>query len=105
VREHFLAISDISRIPSTVVQRHVDFPLFQRLALPIQVGTARFPGIKIQHTRMIRLNFATMYARGRPMIWLPRDGHHYTYRLTDKGVKVALLLFLFHKRLCGPLAK
>jgi hypothetical protein len=39
------------------------------------------------------------------MIWLPRDGHHYTYRLTDKGVKVALLLFLFHKRLCGPLAK
>jgi hypothetical protein len=33
-----------------------------------------------------------------------RDGHHYTYRLTDKGVKVALLFLFFHKRLCGPLA-
>ena len=31
-----------------------------------------------------------------------RDGHHYTYRLTDKGVKVALLFLFFHKRLCGP---
>jgi hypothetical protein len=28
----------------------------------------------------------------------------YTYRLTDKGVKVALLFLFFHKRLCGPLA-
>ena len=35
---------------------------------------------------------------------LQRDGHHYTYRLTDKGVKVALLFIFFHKRLCGPLA-
>jgi len=35
---------------------------------------------------------------------LQRDGHHYTYRLTDKGVKVALLFLFFHKRLCGPLA-
>ena len=35
---------------------------------------------------------------------LQRDGHQYTYRLTDKGVKVALLFLFFHKRLCGPLA-
>ena len=26
------------------------------------------------------------------------------YRLTDKGVKVAALFVLFHKRVCGPLA-
>ena len=26
------------------------------------------------------------------------------YRLTDKGVKIALLFVLFHQRLCGPLA-
>ena len=31
------------------------FPLLQRLALPITVGTAKFPGIKIHDTRMIRL--------------------------------------------------
>ena len=29
---------------------------------------------------------------------------HYAYRLTAKGVQVALLFLLFHKRLCGPLA-
>ena len=33
-----------------------------------------------------------------------RNGHHYTYRLTDKGTKVSLMFVLFHKRVCGPLA-
>jgi hypothetical protein len=35
---------------------------------------------------------------------LERDGPRYAYRLTLKGVQVALLFLLFHKRLCGPLA-
>ena len=33
-----------------------------------------------------------------------RNGHHYTYRLTDKGVRVSLTFVLFHKRVCGPRA-
>ncbi len=33
-----------------------------------------------------------------------RDGQRYAYRLTDKGIRVALFFLLFHKRLCGPLA-
>ena len=33
----------------------VDFPLFQRLALPVKVGQTKIAGIKIQDTRMIRL--------------------------------------------------
>ena len=119
---------------------HVDFPLFQRLALPIQVGTVKFPGIKIQDTRMIRLMKFFLHGGTRLAGWratqmhqailtsfhlsanrygLPqlrydlrkmkahdlvqRDGH-YTYRLTNKGVKVALLFLFFQKRLCGPLA-
>jgi hypothetical protein len=41
VRQKFLAITD----------RFV----LHRLALPILVGTAKFPGIKIHETRMIRL--------------------------------------------------
>jgi hypothetical protein len=36
---------------------------------------------------------------------LERDGKRYAYRLTDKGVKVAMVFLLFHQRLCGPLAK
>jgi len=35
---------------------------------------------------------------------LERDGTRYAYRLTPKGVQVALLFLFFHKRLCGPLA-
>jgi hypothetical protein len=34
---------------------HVDFPLFQRLALPIASGRSKIPGIKIQDMRMMRL--------------------------------------------------
>src|SRR5438445_1542320 len=34
---------------------HVDFPLLQRLALPITVGAVRYPGIKIHDPRIIRL--------------------------------------------------
>ena len=34
---------------------------------------------------------------------LQRDGKRYAYRLTTKGLKVALLFVLFHKQLCGPL--
>ncbi len=32
------------------------------------------------------------------------DGRRYAYRLTAKGIQLALLLLFFHKRLCGPLA-
>jgi hypothetical protein len=35
---------------------------------------------------------------------LERIGGGYRYRLTDKGVKAALMFILFHKRVCGPLA-
>ena len=35
---------------------------------------------------------------------IERDGSRYAYRLSTKGVEVALLFLLFHKRLCGPLA-
>jgi hypothetical protein len=35
---------------------------------------------------------------------LERDGRRYAYRLSVKGVDVALLFLFFHKRLCGPLA-
>jgi hypothetical protein len=55
VREKFLAITDrFATFQAQCLNVHVEFPLLQRLALPITVGTAQFPGIKF-HTRMIRL--------------------------------------------------
>ena len=56
VREKFLAITDrFATFQAQALNVHVEFPLLQRLALPITIGTAKFPGIKIHDTRMIRL--------------------------------------------------
>jgi hypothetical protein len=120
---------------------HVDFPLLQRIALPITVGAVYYPGIKIHDPRVIRLLEVLLHGGTHVGGWtakqihqavlttfhlsertyglnqlrydlrklkghglLERDGTRYAYRLTSKGVQVALLFLFFHKRLCGPLA-
>jgi hypothetical protein len=120
---------------------HVDFPLLQRIALPITIGSVRYPGIKIHDRRVIRLLEVLLHGGTQVGGWtakqihqavlttfglsersyglnqlrydlrklkghglLERDGSRYAYRLTSKGVQVALLFLFFHKRLCGPLA-
>ena len=142
VREKFLGITDrFATFQTRCLNAHVDFPLLQRLALPITIGTAKYPGIKIHDTRMIRLMQVLLHAATTVGGWrvqqlhevivtsfglsdkhfalnqlrydlrklrahglLERDGTRYAYRLTDKGVKVAMVFVLFHQRLCGPLA-
>ncbi len=142
VRERFLAITDrFATFQAQCLNVHVEFPLLQRLALPITVGTAKFPGIKIHDTRMIRLMEILLHGGTTAGGWtarqihdailtafqlsatryglnqlrydlrkmkahglIERDGKRYAYRLTDKGIKVALTFVLFHQRLCGPLA-
>jgi hypothetical protein len=120
---------------------HVDFPLLQRIALPVTIGTVRYPGIKIHDARVIRLFEVLLHGGTHVGGWtarqihqaalstfdlsdkayglnqlrydlrklkghglIERDGSRYAYRLTTKGVQVALLFLFFHKRLCGPLA-
>jgi hypothetical protein len=142
VRQKFLQITDhFAAFQAQTLNVHVDFPLLQRLALPVTLGTARFPGIKIHDTRMIRVMEVLLHGGTRLAGWrasqihqavlttyalgpsryrlnqlrydlrkmrahglLERDGQRYAYRLTPRGVKVAVLLVLFHQRLCGPLA-
>ena len=142
VREKFLGITErFTTFQARCLNAQVDFPLLQRLALPVTVGSAKYPGIKIHDTRMIRLLQVLLHAGTTVGGWrvqqlhevivtsfglsdqryrlnqlrydlrklrahalLERDGKRYAYRLTDKGVKVALLFVLFHQRLCGPLA-
>jgi len=118
---------------------HVDFALFQRLALPVVAGKSKTPGIKIHDTRMVRLMEVLLHSGRQMSAWrtaqihqlitrsyhlkpytltqlrydlrklkahglLERQGRRYLYRLTDKGLKVAVMFVLFHKRVCGPLA-
>jgi hypothetical protein len=142
VRAKFQAITDrFATFQAQCLNVHGEFPLLQRLALPITQGTVRYPGIKIHDTRLIRLMEVLLHARttvagsridelhsavltqfqikakdyaknqlrydlrklkGHGLV--ERDGKRYAYRLTDKGNKVALLIVLFHQRICGPLA-
>jgi len=142
VRTRFQTMTDrFASFQAQCLNVHVDFPLLQRLALPVTIGSVRYPGIKIHDTRIIpllevlrhggntvggwtareihqavlttfhlspktyglnqlRYDLRKLKGHGR----LQRDGTRYAYRLTAKGVQVALLFLFFHKRLCGPLA-
>jgi len=142
VRQKFRAITDrFAGFQAQCLNVHVDFPLLQRLALPITIGTVRYPGIRLQDVRVIRLLEVLLHGSTTVGGWtakqihqavlatfnlspknyalnqlrydlrklkghglLQRDGRRYAYRLTTKGVQVALLFLFFHKRLCGPLA-
>lgn len=142
VRKKFQAITDrFAGFQAQCLNVHVDFPLLQRIALPITIGSVRYPGIKLQDTRIIRLMEVLLHGGSTVGGWtarqihqailttfqlsastyglnqlrydlrklkghrlLQRDGSRYAYRLTPKGVQVALLFLFFHKRLCGPLA-
>src|SRR6201986_3232774 len=141
VRERFQTITArFAAFQAQWLNGHVDFPLLQRLALPVTVGAVRYPGIKIHDPRLIRLLEVLLHGGSQVGGWtakqihhavstpfplsdstyglnqlrydlrklkahglLQRDGSCYAYRLTPKGVQVALLFLFFHKRLCGPL--
>jgi hypothetical protein len=142
VRKRFQVITDrFADCQAQWLNVHVDFPLLQRLALPVTIGTVRYPGIKIHETRIIRLMEVLLHGGTAVGGWtakqihqtvlttfelsaktyglnqlrydlrklkghglLERDGRRYAYRLSVKGLQVALLFLFFHKRLCGPLA-
>ena len=142
VRERFQTITGrFAAFQAQWLNVHVDFPLLQRLALPVTVGAVRYPGIKIHDPRVIRLLEVLLHGGSHVGGWtakqihhavltsfhlsdsayglnqlrydlrklkghglLQRDGSRYAYRLTPKGIEVALLFLFFHKRLCGPLA-
>jgi hypothetical protein len=56
VRKRFQIITDrFADCQAHWLNVHVDFPLLQRLALPVTIGTVRYPGIKIHESRIIRL--------------------------------------------------
>jgi hypothetical protein len=61
---------------ATALNVHIDFPLFQRLALPILSGHTRVPGIKIHDTRMVRLMEALLHSGTQIHGWRTAQLHH-----------------------------
>src|SRR5437773_1115976 len=68
----------------------------------LKTPSARRARFLCTRTRSKHINKSGCKLKGHAL--LPRDGRRYAYRLTDKGVQVALLFLFFHQRLCGPLA-
>ena len=76
VRQRFKTI--ISRFAGFQAQWlnvHTDFPLLQRMALPVTVGSVRHPGIKIHDTRIIRLLEVLLHAGTHVGGWTAREIH------------------------------
>jgi hypothetical protein len=56
LREKLIDVTDrLAGVEADLLNVHVDFPLFERLAKPIAAGRTKLPGIKIHDTRMLRL--------------------------------------------------
>ena len=53
----------------------MDFPLLQRLALPVTIGAVRYPGIKIHDTRIIRLLEVLLHGGNAVGGWTTRQIH------------------------------
>lgn len=63
IRKTLAAVTDrFAAFEAEALNVHVDFPLFQRLALPIVSGASKIPGIKIHDTRMVRLMEVLLHA-------------------------------------------
>jgi len=54
---------------------HVEFPLFQRLALPVTLGKTKIAGIKIHNTRILRLMEILLHHATQIQGWRTADIH------------------------------
>ena len=76
MRKRFQIITDrFAGFQAECLNVHVDFPLLQRLALPITIGRVRHPGIKIQDTRMIRLLEVLLHGGNTVGGWTAKQIH------------------------------
>jgi hypothetical protein len=67
---------------------HVDFPLLQRIALPVTIGAVRYPGIKIHDPRVIRLLEVLLHGGTHVGGWTARQIHHAvltTFQLSERA--------------------
>src|SRR5258708_16470010 len=80
VQKRFQTITDrFAGFQAQCLNVHVDFPLLQRLALPITIGSGPYPRIKIHDPRLIRLMGQLPHGPNTPS-GSPADDSHDTGR-------------------------
>ena len=76
VRQKFQVITGrFADFQAQALNVHVDFPLLQRLTLPVTKGTVRHPGIRIQDVRVIRLLEVLLHGGTTVGGWTARQIH------------------------------
>jgi hypothetical protein len=101
VRQTLAAITDrFAAFEAEALNVSIDFPLFQRLALPITSGQTRIPGIKIQDTRMIRLMEVLLHSGTKIAGWRSAEIHQAiltTFGLKAEGYRLTQLRYDLRK--------
>ena len=88
VRQKFQAITDrFADFQAQALNVHVDFALLQRLALPITIGTVRYPGIRIQDVRVIRLLEVLLHGSTTVGGWTAKQIHQAVLATFDLPAK------------------
>src|ERR1700760_2086765 len=97
VRERFQTITDrFAGFQAQWLNVHVDFPLLQRLALPITVGAVRYPGIKLHDARVIRLFEVLLHGSTHVGGWTAKQIHQAvlgTFQLSDTRYRLNQLRY------------
>ena len=76
LRQKLVAITDrFTGFEAQSLNVHVDFPLFQKMALPVIVGKTKIAGIKIHDTRMMRLMEVLLHGGTQLNGWNSADIH------------------------------
>ena len=76
LRQKLVAVTDrFAGFEAQSLNVHVDFPLFQRMALPVTVGKTKIAGIKIHDTRMMRLMEVLLHGGTQLNGWPSADIH------------------------------
>src|SRR5260370_24993386 len=76
LRQRLVAITDrFAGFEAQSLNVHVDFPLFQRMALPVMAGKTKIAGIKIHDTRMMRLMEVLLHGGTQLNGWRRADIH------------------------------
>lgn len=76
LRQRVVAVTDrFADFEAESLNVHVDFPLFQRMALPVTIGKIRIAGIKIHDTRMMRLMEVLLHGGTQLNGWCSGDIH------------------------------
>jgi hypothetical protein len=74
LRRKLIDITDrLAGVEADLLNVHVDFPIFERLAKPVATGSTKIPGIKIHDTRILRLMEVLLHGGSQLAGWRTTD--------------------------------